>query len=269
MPLHSGDRITLRGLRKKFECNEKIVCLTAYSAPVAAAIDANVDVILVGDSLGTALYGYDSTLKVTLEMMATHGEAVARTAKRAFVVVDLPFATYQRDKLAAYDAAAQIMSRTGCGAVKMEGGAYLADTIAFIVERGIPVIGHIGMQPQYKNSYGGFFCQGRTQETADVILQDAEAIENAGVTAYVVEAVPEGLAQKIAAQSGVPTIGIGASSHCHGQILVTEDLIGADSGVPPKFVRRYANIRDVISEASARYAADVVAGAFPAQEETY
>ncbi|MET0156219.1 MAG: 3-methyl-2-oxobutanoate hydroxymethyltransferase [Rickettsiales bacterium] len=264
-----AERITLRSLRRMYERGEKWACLTAYAAPTATLLDPFADLLLVGDSVGTALYGYDSTLRVTLEMMVAHGEAVARTAKRAFVAVDLPFGTYQRDKYAAYDAAAKIMRETGCGAVKMEGGAYLADTVAFVAERGIPVIGHIGMQPQHKNSYGGFFCQGRDESSASAIIEDAQAIESAGAFAYVVEAVPEALARKICDAARVPVIGIGASPACDGQILVTEDMIGAERRPAAKFVRRYADVASTLSAAAERYVADVKSGAFPAKEETY
>lgn len=251
------------------ESARPLVCLTAYTAPVAKAADAVADVILVGDSLGTVLYGYDSTLPVTVEMMIRHGETVVRCTERAAVLVDLPFGSYQRGPEQAFDTAAKIMRDTGCTAVKLEGGEDMAETVRFLTARGIPVCGHIGMQPQHSNMYGGFVAQGRNADDAARIRRDAQAIEEAGAFAYVLESVPRAVADDITAAAGVPVIGIGASPSCRGQILVTEDLAGMFDGFTPKFVRRYADMAAILREACAAFAADVRGGAFPADKECY
>jgi 3-methyl-2-oxobutanoate hydroxymethyltransferase len=261
-------RRTVRDLRRLHQAGEKWVCLTAYAAYTARMLDDIADLILVGDSVGTVVYGYDSTLPVTFDMMAAHGEAVVRAAPRSFVAVDLPFATYQQSKEQAFAAAAEMVRRTGCQAVKMEGGTYLAETIAFVTERGVPVMAHIGMQPQHKNAYGGFLCQGRDGAAADSIRRDAKAVERAGAFCCVLESVPRALADEICAQSGIPVVGIGASPACHGQILVTEDMLGLFPSVP-KFVRRYGETGEAMREAIRAYAEDVRKGAFPADGECY
>ena len=248
-----------------------IVCLTAYSTPMARLMDAAVDVILVGDSLGMVVYGFDTTVPVTLEMMISHGAAVARGARHACVVLDLPFGTYQESPVQAYRNAARALAASGVACVKIEGGEIMAETIRFLVERGIPVLGHIGLQPQTANtvSTGGFRAQGRSEEDQARILADARAVAAAGAFAVVVEGVTESLARAITDTIEIPTIGIGASPHCDGQILVTDDVIGLFTDFKPRFVKRYAELAPQITAAIDAYAEDVRSRRFPGPEHTY
>jgi len=246
-----------------------LVCLTAYTAPVARLLDAQVDMLLVGDSLGMALYGFDSTLPVTLDMMINHGAAVVRASARALVAVDLPFGSYQESPAAAFRSAALVMAQTGCAAVKLEGGVEMAETIAFLVQRGIPVIGHVGLTPQSVNSLGGYRSRGHDEAEAAKIARDAHAVADAGAFSIVLEGMVEPLARQLTGELAIPTIGIGASPTCDGQILVTEDMAGLFSEFVPKFVKRYAQLGDQLSLAVAAYAEDVRARRFPAEEHFY
>lgn len=248
---------------------DPIVSLTAYTTPMAGLLDPHVDFLLVGDSLGMVLYGFESTLPVTLDMMIAHGAAVVRGSSRACVVVDMPFSAYEACPEAAFAAAARVMSETGCAAVKLEGGVAMADTIAFLVARGIPVMAHIGLTPQSSNIFGGFRVQGRDDARARAIRADARAVTEAGAFAVVIEGVPEGLAREITAEIAIPTIGIGASPACDGQVLVSEDLVGLFGAFTPKFVKRYAELGAQIGDAAAAYAKDVRARVFPAPEHCF
>ncbi len=246
-----------------------IVSLTAYSAPMAKLLDPHIDVFIVGDSVGMVLYGMDSTLGVTLDMMIAHGRAVVRGSVRACVIVDMPFASYQETQSLAYRNAARILAESGCDGIKLEGGVEMADTIAFLVTRGIPVMGHVGLTPQSVNRFGGYRIQGRSPAASRRILADARAVAEAGAFSIVIEGVVETLARDITNAVPVPTIGIGASVDCDGQVLVTEDLVGLFSDFTPSFVRRYAELGQALSDAVATYAADVRARRFPGPEHCF
>lgn len=247
---------------------EPLVCLTAYDAPTAAILDPHCDVILVGDSVGMVVHGLESTVGVTLEMMILHGQAVMRGSKEAFVVVDMPFGSYETNPNQAFTNAARIMMETRCQAVKIESGAYAAHQIAHLVERGVPVMGHVGLRPQAVNVDGGFKAKGRHADERSRVIDEAHAADEAGAFAIVVEGVTEDLAKEITQLVSCPTIGIGASPACDGQILVTNDMIGMFDWTP-KFVRRYADIKSEISKAAKGYAADVRARKFPGDAEVY
>jgi len=243
-----------------------VVCLTAYTAPMAKILDEHVDLLLVGDSLGMVVYGFSSTLPVTLDMMIAHGAAVVRGSKRALVVIDMPFATYQESPELAYRNAARVMIETGAQAVKLEGGVEMAPTIAFLTARGIPVMAHIGLVPQSVNTLGGFRTQGRDEAAAARLLADARAVEEAGAFSVVIEGTVETVARHISGEIAIPTIGIGASAACDGQVLVIDDLLGLFSDFTPKFVKKYADLSDVVGKAVAGYAEDVRARVFPGPE---
>jgi 3-methyl-2-oxobutanoate hydroxymethyltransferase len=245
-----------------------IVALTAYDVRTAAIVDAHADVVLVGDSLGMVALGLDSTLPVTLEQMIMHGAAVVRGTARALVVVDLPFGSYEEAPAAAFRSASEVMKRTGCGAVKLEGGARMAETIAFLTARGMPVMAHVGLTPQSSAVLGGFRTQGTTRDSWAAHEADAAAVAEAGAFAIVLEGMAEPLAAKLTAQVPVPTIGIGASARCDGQILVLEDMLGLSPRVP-RFVKRYADLAGVIDAAVGDYAAEVRARSFPGPEHVY
>jgi 3-methyl-2-oxobutanoate hydroxymethyltransferase len=247
---------------------EKIVCLTAYTAPMAALLDPHCDLLLVGDSLGMVVHGLPTTVGVTLEMMILHGQAVMRAATHALVVVDLPFGSYEANPEQAFQSASRLMRETGCQAVKVEASEGIAATIRFLVGRGIPVVGHVGLRPQAANVDGGFKAKGRTAAERERVLAEALASDEAGAFAIVVEGVASDLALEITRNVKAPTIGIGASADCDGQILVTDDMLGLFDWTP-KFVRRYGNMRDLVSQAVASYADDVRAGRFPGQAEVY
>ncbi|MHB1206821.1 MAG: 3-methyl-2-oxobutanoate hydroxymethyltransferase [Rhodospirillaceae bacterium] len=246
-----------------------IVCTTAYTAPMAGFMDPHVDLLLVGDSMGMVIYGMATTLGVTLEMTIAHGQAVMRGSSKACVVVDLPFGSYQASPVDAFKAAARVMSETGCGAVKLEGGQEMAATVDYLTKRGVPVMGHVGLKPQSVNTVGGFKVQGRDPEQARAIMADAKAIAAAGAFAIVVEGVVESLGRDITRAIPVPTIGIGASAACDGQVIVTEDILGLYGAFTPKFVKRYAELGAAVSDAVAAYAADVRARRFPGLENVY
>ncbi len=260
-------RVTANDIRAR-KGGEPVVALTSYHAHTARIIDPLVDFILVGDSLGMVMHGYETTIPVTLDMMILQGQAVMRGARRALVVVDLPFGTYEASPTEAFHTAVRVMKETGCGAVKLEGGRRMAETIRFLVERGVPVMGHVGLTPQSVNTLGGFRVQGRSQEGADEIRADAEAVAAAGAFAMVVEAVVEPLAREITSAVPVPTIGIGASPACDGQILVLEDMLGLSPTVP-KFVKRYGSLAGMIEASVQAYADDVRKRAFPTAENVY
>jgi 3-methyl-2-oxobutanoate hydroxymethyltransferase len=247
---------------------DPIVCLTSYHAHTARLVDKYCDVILVGDSLGMVMHGLETTVPVTLDMMILQGRAVMRGSKRALVVVDMPFGSYEASKEHAFMNAARIMKETGCGAIKVEGGKRLAETIAFLVERGVPVMGHVGLTPQAINVLGSFRAQGREEADWARIEQDAIAVAEAGAFSLVIEAVAEPLARKLTETVRIPTIGIGASAACDGQILVLEDMLGLSPRVP-KFVKRYSDIGPGIEKAVADYAAEVRARAFPGPAHVY
>ena len=219
---------------------EPIVCLTSYHAHTARIVDRYCDVILVGDSLGMVLYGFDTTVGVTLDMMIAHGRAVVRATAHACVIVDLPFGTYEESPRVAYRAAARVMAETGASGVKLEGGETMAATVQFLTQRGIPVLGHVGLMPQSVNVAGGFRVQGKTLDKAARVRADAHAIARAGAFGVVIENTVEPLARALSAELTVPTIGIGASAACDGQILVTEDMLGLGGAFVPRFAKRYA-----------------------------
>lgn len=248
---------------------EPIAVLTAYTAPMAQFLDEHVDCLLVGDSLGMVVYGLDTTLAVTLDMMINHGAAVVRGSHRACVIVDMPFASYQESPEQAYRNAARMMQETGADGVKLEAGVALASTIEFLAQRGIPVMGHVGLMPQSVNTYGGFRVQGKETAVARQVIDDARAVSDAGAFSIVVEGVMEPVAREITNVVLVPTIGIGASAECDGQVLVTEDLLGLFSDFTPKFVKRYAELGEQVSIAAAAYAEDVRARRFPAAEHCF
>ncbi|WP_425514357.1 3-methyl-2-oxobutanoate hydroxymethyltransferase [Azospirillum soli] len=261
-------RVSVPALRAR-KGGEPIVCLTAYTAPIARHLDPHVDLLLVGDSLGMVVYGFDSTLAVTLDMMIAHGAAVVRASRHACVVVDLPFGSYQESPQVAYRNAARVMSETGAQAVKLEGGAEMAETVAFLTSRGVPVMGHVGLLPQSVNALGGYKAVGRDPASAERIRADAQAIADAGAFSIVIEGTMESLARQITEDVAVPTIGIGASPACDGQVLVTDDLLGLFSDFQPKFVKRYAQLGDAVGAAAAEYAADVKTRRFPGPEHCF
>ena len=249
---------------------EKLSMLTAYDYSTAKLEDeSGINGILVGDSLGNVVLGYEDTVSVTMEDMIHHGAAVARGAKNALVVVDMPFMSYEVTVEEAVRNAGRLMKEGRAGAVKLEGGVRVAEQIRAIVKAGIPVMGHIGLTPQSINVFGGFKVQGKSEEAARALLSDAKAVEEAGAFAVVIEAVPAALAQMITDAVSIPTIGIGAGAGCDGQILVYQDMLGMFSDFTPKFVKRYANVGEVMRDAFANYAAEVASGAFPTEEHTY
>ncbi|MGF1463306.1 MAG: 3-methyl-2-oxobutanoate hydroxymethyltransferase [Maricaulaceae bacterium] len=247
---------------------EPLVCLTAYDAPTAAILDPHCDILLVGDSLGMVVHGLPSTVGVTLDMMILHGQAVMRAARRAMVVVDLPFGSYEDSPKSSWGAASRVLAETGCQAIKIESGTYAAETIAYLVERGVPVMAHVGLRPQSVNVTGGFKSQGRTEAERARILAEAQAADEAGAFAMVVEGVAEDVARAVTQAVRAPTIGIGASAQCDGQILVTPDMLGLFDWTP-KFVRRFADLRAEIDQATKAYAQAVRTRSFPASAETY
>lgn len=247
---------------------EPIVSLTAYHAHTAAIADAHCDFLLVGDSLGMVMHGYETTLPVPLDLMIMHGRAVARGAQRALVVVDMPFGSYEESPSVAFRNCARVIKETQCGAVKLEGGRRMAETIRFLTERGIPVMAHIGLTPQSINVMGGFKVQGRERSQWKALEDDARAVAEAGAFAVVLEAMPEPLAKRITRAIPIPTIGIGAGLGCDGQILVMEDMLGLSPRVP-KFVREFGQVGAAIDRAVRAYAEEVRARRFPAAEHTY
>jgi 3-methyl-2-oxobutanoate hydroxymethyltransferase len=260
-------RITAPDIRAR-KGGEPIVCLTSYHAHTARILDQHCDVILVGDSLGMVMHGLETTIPVTLDMMILQGRAVMRGSKRALVVVDMPFGSYEESREQAFRSAARVLKETHAGAIKVEGGRRMAETIAFLVERGVPVMAHIGMTPQAVNVLGSFRARGREEAEWAEFEEDGRAVADAGAFSVVVEAVAEPLAKKLTQQLPIPTIGIGASPACDGQILVLEDMLGLSPWVP-KFVKRYSDLGPSIGKAVESYAAEVRARTFPGSEHVY
>ncbi|WP_375644890.1 MULTISPECIES: 3-methyl-2-oxobutanoate hydroxymethyltransferase [unclassified Bartonella] len=260
-------RITSSEIRTR-KGQQPIVSLTAYQAYTARIADPYCDILLVGDSVGMVVYGFETTLPVNLDMMILHGQAVVRGSQKALVVIDMPFGSYEESPEQAFLNASRILAQTGCGAVKLEGGVYIAETIDFLCKRGIPVMGHIGLTPQAVNRFGGFKTQGRKQSDWQRIEADGAAIEEAGAFAIVLEGIVEPLAVKLTEKLSIPTIGIGASNQCDGQVLVMEDMLGYGAHVP-KFVRRYGDFEQAMETAIKNYAEDVTSRAFPADNEVY
>jgi len=263
-------RITTADVREMKKRGEKIVMMTAYDYPSARLVEeGGADVILVGDTLGMVVLGYDSTLPVTMEDMIHHTKAVVRGTKRAMVVGDMPFMSYQTGWQDAMVNAARFMKEAGCGAVKLEGGVRSAEIVQKLVEAGIPVMGHIGLTPQSVNQFGGFKVQGKTPAAAVQLMHDAQALEQAGAFAIVLETIPAPLAELLTQRVSVPTIGIGAGAGCDGQVQVFHDMLGMFDAFVPKHAKRYADVGAVIRDAVARYAAEVRAGAFPTEKESF
>ena len=260
-------RLTAPDIMKR-KSGEPIVCLTAYDAPTAAILDDHCDLLLVGDSVGMVVHGLPNTVGVTMEMMILHGQAVMRGSKRAMVVVDMPFGSYEGAKELAYANCARMMKETGAQAVKLESGPTVPETIAYLVQRGIPVMGHVGLRPQAVLTEGAFKAKGKTDDERLRVIAEAEATADAGAFAIVIEGTAEGVAREITETIDKPTVGIGASAACDGQILVTNDMLGMFDWTP-KFVRKYADLRGEIDRAVASYASDVKARRFPAEVETY
>ncbi len=248
---------------------DPLVCLTAYTTPMAKALDPYCDLLLVGDSLAMVIYGLETTRGVTLDIMIAHGQAVMRGTERACVVVDLPHGSYETSEYQAIASAARVMSETGCQAVKLEGGVEMASTVKAIVDAGVPVLGHVGLLPQKAEHRGGFKIQGKDDEGAKQVMADAQAIADAGAFAMVIEGTVEPVARAITEQVGVPTIGIGASPACDGQILVTQDMIGTFADFTPKFVKKYADLGTAMTDAAKAYAEDVRARRFPGLEHCF
>jgi 3-methyl-2-oxobutanoate hydroxymethyltransferase len=247
---------------------EPVVMLTAYTVRMAQLLDPQCDILLVGDSLGQVIYGLPSTVPVTLEMMAAHGAAVVRGSYHSVVIIDMPFGSYEASPEKAFESAVFLLKQTGAAGVKLEGGAAMADTVAFLSARGIPVMGHVGLTPQAVNQLGGYGARGRSEAERARIVADAVAIDRAGAFAMVVEGVVEPMGAEITAAVSCLTIGIGASAACDGQVLVTEDMLGLFDRTP-RFVKRYGDLAGFVSEAVAAYAADVGTRAFPTAEQTY
>lgn len=264
-------RLTVPALRaRKVDgvTDEPLVMLTAYTARQAQLLDPHCDLLLVGDSLGQVIYGLPSSVPVTLDMMAAHGAAVVRGSYHAVVAVDMPFGSYEQSPQQAFESASRLLKETGCAAIKLEGGEAMAETVSFLVNRGIPVMGHVGLTPQAVNVLGGYNARGRGEAEAAKIVSDAKALDDAGAFAVVVEGVVEPIAIEVTRAIACPAIGIGGSARCDGQILVTDDMVGMFERVP-RFVKRYAELGDQIADAASRYAADVRARTFPGVEQTY
>ena len=263
----SFKRVTAPDIAKR-KGGAPIVALTAYHAHTARIIDPYVDMLLVGDSLGMVMHGYETTVPVPLELMIMHAQAVVRGSSRSLVVVDMPFGSYEESPSEAFRNAARVMEETGCGAIKIEGGAHMAETIRYLTDRGIPVMSHIGMTPQAVNTIGSFKPRGRFRSEWAAFEEDARAVAEAGAFAVVLEALAELLAARITKQISIPTIGIGASAECDGQILVLEDMLGLSPRVP-KFVKEYAQIGEAIETAVKAYANEVRGRVFPSDAYTY
>lgn len=262
--------VTISTLKKMKEEKQKISMLTAYNYPMAKIIDeAGVETILVGDSLGMVVLGYDSTLPVTMEDMIHHTKAVKRGTKNALIVADMPFLSYQVNKDDALRNAGRLIQEAGAGSVKLEGGRELAETVKHITNAGIPVMGHLGLTPQMIQQFGGFKAQGKTAEAAKIILEDAKILEESGAFGVVLEAVPVSLAKLITESISIPTIGIGAGPYCDGQVLVNQDMLGIFDRFTPSFVKKYENLNAAIKTAVASYRDEVRSGAFPAPEHCF
>lgn len=268
MSVHSKQKRLTPGDALGRKGGTPLVCLTAYTTPIAQLVDPHCDIVLVGDSVGMVLHGLESTLQVTMDMMEMHGQAVARGLNHAMLVIDMPFGSYEESIEQAFANAARLMSKTGAAAVKLEGGVTMAPTIQYLTERSIPVMAHIGLTPQAINTLGGYKVQGRGDDAAR-ILADADAVADAGAFSVVLEKVPDSLAAKISQQIEIPTIGIGASVKCDGQILVVDDMLGLFTAFKPKFAKRYATLGEDADKAIENYAADVRSRRFPAAEHVF
>ncbi|SET22983.1 3-methyl-2-oxobutanoate hydroxymethyltransferase [Stigmatella erecta] len=264
------DKVTIHTLKRMKQGGQKICMVTAYDATFAHILDqAGADVLLVGDSLGMVFQGHDSTLPVTMDQMVYHCAAVSRGAKRSHIVGDLPFMSYQTSVESAVRNAGRLVAEGGVGSVKLEGGAEFADAVAAITRASIPVMGHLGLTPQSVHKMGGYVVQGKDEQAAVKILQDALALERAGAYALVLEGVPTELAQQVTQRLSIPVIGIGAGVHCDGQVLVCYDLLGMNPDFKPKFVKRYANMHGSITEAAGAFFSEIRAGAFPDAEHSF
>ncbi|GMM94228.1 3-methyl-2-oxobutanoate hydroxymethyltransferase [Qipengyuania sp. MTN3-11] len=258
----------IRARKKDGVTQEPLVMLTAYTARQAQLLDAHCDLLLVGDSLAQVIYGLPSTVPVTLEMMANHAAAVVRGSYHPVVVVDMPFGSYEQSPQQAFESAAMLMKASGAAGVKLEGGEAMAETVRFLSQRGIPVMGHVGLTPQAVNVLGGYMARGRSDAEADKIVGDARALDEAGAFAIVIEGVVEPIAIAATKAVSAPTIGIGASAQCDGQVLVTDDMLGMFERVP-RFVKKYGDLAQTISDTAARYAAEVRDRSFPGEDQTY
>jgi 3-methyl-2-oxobutanoate hydroxymethyltransferase len=263
-----AERISVADLKAR-KNKTPIVCLTAYTTPIARLLDAHADLLLVGDSMGMVLYGMENTRGVTLSMMIEHGRAVMRGSKRAFVLLDMPFGCYETSPSQAVESGKRLVGETGAGGVKVEGGAEFAPTVEALVKAGVPVMAHIGLLPQTVVTSEGYRIQGRAEGDEARLLNDAKTLENAGAFSLLIEATIEPVSRAITTSVAIPTIGIGASPACDGQVLVIDDVIGLFGDFTPRFVKRYAEIGPLIADAAARYADDVRARAFPAAEHTF
>lgn len=264
-------RLTIPAIQRRKQDGktaEPIVMLTAYTARQAQLLDAHCDLLLVGDSLGQVIYGLPSSVPVTLDMMAAHGAAVVRGSYHAAVIVDMPFGAYEASPQQAFESAARLLKETGCAGVKLEGGEAMAETVAFLTRRGIPVMGHVGLTPQAVNQLGGYNARGRSEAEAARIVADARALYEAGAFSIVIEGVVEPIAIEATGTVSCPVIGIGGSAQCDGQVLVTEDMLGMFERVP-RFVKRYADMASLISGAAEQFAAEVRDRSFPGIEQTY
>ncbi|WP_408955458.1 3-methyl-2-oxobutanoate hydroxymethyltransferase [Natroniella sp. ANB-PHB2] len=266
-----AEKKTVKSLKPKKERGDKITMLTAYDYPMAKVIDqADIDLILVGDSLGMVILGYEDTLKVTVDDMIHHTKAVVRGAENSLVVADLPFMSYKVSNLAkTVESAGRLVKEGGAQAVKLEGGKELVAEVEAVIKAGIPVMGHLGLTPQSINQLGGYGVQGKNKKAAEKLIEDAKALEAAGAFAIVLECIPTELATEVSKQLSIPTIGIGAGKGCDGQVLVTHDLLGIFSEFTPKFVRKYAKLNQKISSAIKEYKEDVEEGNFPSQKESF
>ena len=258
----------IRSRKKDGVTEEPLVMLTAYTARQAQLLDEHCDLLLVGDSLGQVIYGLPSTIPVTMEMMANHAAAVVRGSYHSVVVVDMPFGSYEQSPEQAFESAARLLKASGAAAVKLEGGEAMAPTVEFLTRRGIPVMGHVGLTPQAVNVLGGYMARGRSDAEADKIVGDARALDEAGAFAIVIEGVVEPIAVAATEAVGAPTIGIGASNRCDGQVLVTDDMLGMFERVP-RFVKKYGDIASTISDTAAQYASEVRDRSFPGEAQTY
>lgn len=252
-----------------YKGQQKIAALTAYTAPFARLLDEALDMILIGDSTAMVGYNHPNTLSITVEQLAMHAAAVVSVTSHACIIADMPFGSYQQSPQQAFASAAKMLALSGADGIKLEGGAALADTTRFLVDRGIPVLAHVGLMPQYVNTMGGFKAQGMTDESAERILQDAVAHQQAGAFGVVLEGIAEPLGRRITEELAIPTIGIGASPACDGQILVTEDILGLSGGKIPKFAQPFADAASVIRDAAAEYARQVKQGEFPGLQHCF
>ena len=262
-------RFSLQDIKSRKNSDSPLVCLTSYTTPMTKILDPHCDILLVGDSLGMVVYGMENTLDVSLDMMINHGKAVMRAKPSAFVIVDLPYGTYENSPEQALECAKRVMEGTGCDAVKLEGGAAKSDTIKTLYENSIPVMAHIGLKPQSVVIEGGYKIKGKTAEEAESLIHDAQMAEKSGAFGILVEGTIEPISKDITEAVNIPTIGIGASVACDGQILVVDDMLGMITEHVPKFVKQYADLASIIGNAARNYAEDVDARSFPADEHTY